>query len=392
MFEELGVFERSMGQKSDMLEKEVYTFEDRQGTHFALRPEVTTGIVRSFIQNEMNKGPLPEELYYIEPCFRFERPRPGRQRQFWQFGAEILGETDPSIDAQMIYLGHRILSDLKVRDVTKLRISTMGTLEDRRNYLEALANFYAGKERSLTPESREKVKQRRYLELLDAKSEDEEILAKMAPQMTEYLSTTSRKFFETTLSYLDAFDIEYEVDYFLTRPLAYYTHTIFEFKDRKTPNKILVGGRYDGLIETMGGPSMGGAGFSAGVERLINLMKREGQDVPHKDEIQVFLAATGNEAKRHALPILVQLREHGFHAVGVLGKTSITEQLKRASEFNVPYTILMGDIEVQKKQVIIRNMKTGKQEWIKSDKILETMEKLFKGESRDTTEDFLGHK
>ena len=392
VFEELGTFQRSLGENSEILEKELYSFLDRQGRAFALRPEITTGVIRSFIEHKTYEGPLPAEFYYIERCFRFERLRPGKSRQFWQFGSEVVGETDPSIDAQIIYLSHRILSDLNIRDVCTLRISTMGTHDDRNKFLEALADFYSGKERSLTPESREKLKQKKYLELLSTKSEDEAILLQMAPKMIDFLSPDSRAFFETMLSYLDAFGIAYEVDYSLTRSLNYYTQTIFEFHEKGTNNKILVGGRYDGLVDTMGGPDLGGAGFSAGVERVIDLMKKQGIDVPHKDNLQVFLAATGPVAKKHALPILVKLREHGFHAVGVLGKTSISEQLKRAGEFGVPYTLLMGDIEVKKKQIIVRNMKTGKQEWIDDDKILEKMDALLVAPSTlDTTTDFLGH-
>ena len=392
VFEELGVFERALGSHSEIVEKELYTFVDRQDRTFALRPEITAGIIRSFIEHQTHDGPLPVELYYIERCFRFERLRPGNNRQFWQFGSEIVGETDPSIDAQLIYLGHRILSDLKIRNVCKLKISTMGTSEDRAKYIEALTDFYAGKERSLTPESREKLEQKKYLELLSPKNEDEEILVQMAPKMIDFLSPASKTFFETTLTYLDTFGIEYEVDYSLTRSVDYYTQTIFEFHEKGTHNKILVGGRYDGLIKTMGGPDLGGSGFSAGVERIIALMKKQGIDVPHKDDLQIFLAATGPVAKKHALPILVKLREHGFHAVGVLGKTAMSEQLKRAGEFGVPYTLLIGDIEVKKKQIIVRDMRTGKQEWIDENKILEKMDELLGAPTvLDTTTDFLGH-
>ncbi len=391
-FEETGVFARALGEKSEIIEKELFSFSDRHDRSYSLRPEITTGVVRSFIEHQMNEGPLPVELYYLERCFRFERVRPGTKRQFWQLGAEVLGESDPSIDAQIIYLGHRILSDLQIRKSCKLKVSTMGNVEDRKNYIEALANFYAGKERSMTPESQEKLKQKKYLELLDPKSEDEEILVEMAPKMIDYLSKSSKQFFETTLTYLESFGIAYHIDYSLTRPLDYYSHTIFEFSEIDTKNKILVGGRYDGLIETMGGPALGGAGFSAGVERVIALMKKQGIDVPHKDDLQIFLAATGPIAKKEALPLLVKLREHGFHAVGVLGKTAMGEQLKRATEFGVPYTLLMGDIEVKKQQVIVRDMKTGKQEWVDVDKILDKMDKLLGApEILDTTTDFLGH-
>ncbi|MCF7830449.1 histidine--tRNA ligase [Candidatus Gracilibacteria bacterium] len=392
VFEESATFDRSMGMSSEIIQKELYTFTDRHDRQFALRPEMTTGVVRAFIEHEMYNQPMPTELYYIDKCFRFERPKTGTKRAFWQYGAEILGESDPSIDAQIMYLGHRILKDLKIWEYCDLKINTIGSLEDRKKYLDALANFYAGKERSLSPASREKLAQKKYLSLLQPQSEDEEILVNMAPKITDFLSTSSKKFFEETLDYLNSFGIEYTIDPTLIRPVDYYSHTVFEFIEKGTKHKILVGGRYDGLIKKMGGPELGGAGFAGGVERAIDLMKRQDIDVPHKDYLQIFVAATGPVAKKCALPILIQLREHGFHAVGVLGKTSMEEQLKRAEKFNVPYSILIGDIEVKKKKILVRNMETRKSEEISMDKMLDHLDKLLGAPKvLDTTVDFLGH-
>ncbi len=390
IFEETAAFERAMGVDSEIIKRELYSFQDPRGRDFSLRPEVTTGVVRSFIENKMDKEALPVELYYLERCFRFERPKSRRKREFWQFGCEVMGETDPAIDAQIIYLGHRILSDLKIRSACELRINTIGTVEDREKYIDALANFYSGKERALSPHSREKLEQKKYLDLLSPRSEDEEVLVKMAPKITEFLSAESQEIFDQTLSYLNSFGIEYSIDPSLVRPLEYYSHTTFEFRKKDTQEKILVGGRYDGLIEKMGGPNLGGAGFAGGMERMIQLMKDEGIDVPHKDTLQIFVAATGPIAKKHALPILVKLREHGFHAVGVLGKTSMEEQLLRARKFKVPYSILMGDIEVKKGNVIVRDMERGRSETISVDDIIPKMEELL-GKKLDTTLDFLGH-
>jgi len=392
MFEETALFERSLGIASKIIKKEIYSFSDRRGRDFSLRPELTTGIVRSFVEHEMFNDALPRELYYIEKCFRFERPRGTTKREFSQFGAEILGESDPALDAQIMYLGHRILTDLSIRDVCELRINTIGSPEDRQKYTDELENFYAGKLRSLGPESREKFEQKKFLELLEPQTDDEEILVQMAPKITDFLSPESKKFFEATTEYCKSFGIDFVVDHTLTRPLNYYSHTVFEFREKITGEKILVGGRYDGLIEKLGGPDLGGAGFAAGVGRVINLMKNRGIDVPHKDYLQIFVAATGPVAKKHALPILIQLREHGFHAVGVLGKTSMQEQLDRAQKFKVPFALLIGDLEIKKNQIIVRDMKTGKQEWIGMNEILEKMDEwLGAPKSLDTTTDFLGH-
>ncbi len=393
IFEETAAFERAMGMSSEIIKKEMYSFEDRTGKNYSLRPEITTGIVRSFIENGMATGPLPVELYYIERCFRFERPKFRTKREFWQFGAEILGESDPALDAQVMYLGHRILSDLRIREYCDLKINSVGSPEDRAKYFDALANFYAGKERSLTPETQEKLERKQYFDLLDPRSDDEAILLEMAPKISEFLSPESKAAFDEMLEYLNTFNIQYVIDPTLVRPLEYYSHTVFEFRERGSENKILVGGRYDNLIEKMGGDDLGGVGFAAGTERIVDCMKSHNIDVPHKDYLQIFVAATGPVAKKHALPILIQLREHGFHAVGVLGRTSMQVQLERAEKFHVPYTLLIGDIEIQKKQIIIRDMHTGKQEWINEKDILKRMDELL-GSPRilDTTEDFLGHK
>ena len=386
IFEDAEIFEKSLGMSSEIIQKELYTFQDRHDRRYALRPEITTGIVRAFIENKMEEEALPKELYYMGKCFRFERPKTGTKRSFWQFGAEILGESDPSIDAQIIYLGHRILSDLNLRDSCELRINTIGSVEDQEKYIEALANFYAGKERSLSPHSQENLENKKYLALLNPQNEDEEILVKMAPKITEFLSPESKLFFDETLAYLDTFGIDYTIDPTLIRPLDYYSHTMFEFSEKTTKHKILVGGRYDGLIEKLGGGNYGG--------RIIDMLKQNNLDVPHKDYLQIFVAATGGPmAKKEALPILIQLREHGFHAVGVLGKTSMQEQLRRAEKFKVPYAIIIGDLEVKKKKIIVRDMNSGKSEEIDLDKMLSHMDKLL-GAPRalDSTVDFLGHK
>ncbi len=378
IFEETEVFHRSLGTDTEIIKRELYSFQDPRGRDYSLRPEMTTGIVRSFIEHKMYEEALPVELYAIGKCFRFERPQSRTKRAFWQFGGEVLGETDPAIDAQIIYLGHNILEALKIRENIELKINTIGSPEDRAKFIEALANFYAGKERSLSPASREKLEQGKYLDLLNARTEDEEVLVEMAPKITDFLSPESREFFDQTLAYINSFGIEYTIDPSLVRPLEYYSHTVFEFREKGMRNKILVGGRYDGLIEKMGGPvEMGGCGFAGGMERIVDLMKRNNIEPPRKDILEVFVAATGLVAKKHALPILVKLREAGFNSVGVLGKTSMEEQLNRAAKFKVPYAIIMGDLEVKKGKLIIRDMELGRSRTIEADKVVEEVKKLF---------------
>lgn len=379
IFEETAAFERALGTDSEIIKREMYSFADPRGRDFSLRPEMTTGVVRSFVERGLEEEALPAELYYFGRCFRFERPQSRTQREFWQFGCEVLGESDPAIDAQVIYLGYRILADLQLIEHCELKVNTFGTPEDRERYIAALENFYTGKERSLTPEGKERLIQKKYLHLItDPRSEDEAVLAEMAPKITEFLSTESQEFFDQTLSYLNTFGIEYTIDPTLIRPLQYYSHTVFEFRIKDSRQKLLVGGRYDGLLKNMGASkSLGGCGLSGGMGRIMQFMRDLGIEVPHKDTLQIFVAATGPVAKKHALPVLVKLREHGFHAVGVHGKTSMENQLTRAQQFKVPYALLMGDLEVKKKEIIVRNMESGRSETIAVDNIIEHMVKLL---------------
>ncbi len=385
IFEETATFERSLGTNSEIIKREMYSFTDPRGRDFSLRPEMTTGVVRAFLENNLENKTLPAEFYYFGRCFRFERPQSRTQREFWQMGCEILGESDPAIDAQIMYLGNRILEDLGVLQECELKVNTFGTPEDRERYLVALENFYAGKERSLTAEGRERLEQKKFLLLLtDPRNDDEKVLAEMAPKITEYLSPESQEFFDQTLAYLNTFGIEYTIDPTLIRPLHYYSHTVFEFRIKSSRQKILVGGRYDGLLKKMGSEKdLGGCGMAAGMGRIMQLMKDLNIEVPKKDVLQVFVAATGPIAKKHALPILVKLREAGFHAVGVLGKTSMEEQLTRAQQFKVPYTLLMGDLEVKKNEVIVRNMESGRSDTIPAKDIVTHMQKLL-GKTQDT--------
>lgn len=378
-FEELECFERSFGKATDIIQKELYTFEDKLGRTLALRPEVTTGIVRSFIEHKLYEDSLPLEVYYIENCFRFERVKSNTKRSFRQFGAEILGSTDPAIDAQIILTASQMLQKLKVSKLCELKVNNIGTPEDRQKYFEALENFYIGKERSLSAGTQEKLKQKNFIELLKPKTEDEEILAKMAPKMTDFLSPKSKEFFEETSTYLDILGVKYTIDTTLFRPFQYYAYTVFEFFEKNTNNKIMAGGRYDGLIEKMGGPNgCGGCGVSAGVERMIELMQRHKISLSHKNDIHVFVGATGPIGKKKALPLLTEIRNKGFNAIGNLGKTSIENLLKRAQKANAPLALLLGDHEVRTGTILVRNLETGKKQEIKMEETIPYLKKFFK--------------
>jgi len=378
IFEFTEVFKRSIGAGSDIVSKEMYTFEDKKGRSLTLKPESTAPVVRSYIQNNMNQLAQPVLLFYIEPHFRYDRPQKGRYRQFWQFGFEIIGESDPALDAQLIQLAIKIHGDLGIADFFSLQLNTIGTPEARKKYAGVLQDYYAGKERSLCEDCKVRLGMNP-LRLLDCKEEDCQILAQMAPQMKDYLDKESLEFHEELKGYLDEIGIEYIENPRLVRGLDYYTKTVFEFwdKDEGAQNAVGGGGRYDGLVELMGGPSTPAVGYAAGIERIIANMKREKIRVPSKDELHVFVAQLGNEAKKKCLNLIDDMREAGIKTMGALGKGSINIQLRIADKFKVPYSVIIGITEVREGVAIIRDMKKGVQETVKMENVVSKLVKLI---------------
>lgn len=384
IFEYTELFKRSIGDDSDIVSKEMYVFEDKKGRSLTLKPEGTAGIVRSYIQHGMNQMPQPMLLYYFEPHFRYDRPQKGRYRQFWQFGFEIIGESDPALDAQTIQLANKINEDLGVDGIFRLQLNTIGTSEDRKEYMTALQDYYAGKERSLCDNCKDRLS-KNPMRLLDCKEEDCKILAQIAPEMKDYLTKESIEYHEELKGYLDEIGIEFEENPKLVRGLDYYTKTVFEFWDKEngSQNAIGGGGRYDGLIELLGGQSTPAVGYAAGVERIIANMKREKIRVPSKDDLHVFVAQLGVDAKKKCLPLIDELREVGIKTMGALGKGSINVQLRLADKFKVPYAVLIGMTEVREETAIIRDMQKGVQETVKMKNVTARLTELIGEENLD---------
>jgi len=384
IFEYTELFKRSIGDTSDIVSKEMYTFEDKKGRSLTLKPEGTAGVVRSYIQNGMNQLAQPVLLYYFEPHFRYDRPQKGRYRQFWQFGFEVIGESDPALDAQVIQLANKINEDLGVAGIFKLQLNTIGTPESRKKYMQALQDYYVGKERSLCEDCNNRLAHNP-LRLLDCKQEDCKILAHLAPAMKDYMDKESMEYHEELLVYLKEIGIEYDENPKLVRGLDYYTKTVFEFWDKEegAQNAIGGGGRYDGLVEILGGQATPAVGYAAGVERLIANMKREKIKVPSKDDLHVFVAQLGVEAKIKCLPLIAELREAGIKTMGALGKGSINIQLKLADKFKVAYAVLIGITEVREGTAIIRDMQKGVQETVKMEKVTDRLVNLIGEENLD---------
>jgi len=379
------LFVHSIGEGSDIVTKEMYTFEDKKGRSLTMKPEGTAGVVRSYIQNGLNQWPQPVMLYYYEPHFRYDRPQKGRYRQFWQFGFEIIGESDPALDAQLISLANKILSDLGLADVFRIQLNTIGTADSRKKYMQALEDYYVGKERSLCEDCNSRL-HKNPLRLLDCKEDDCKILAEMAPAMQDYLDKESLEFHDELKGYLDELGLEYDENPKLVRGLDYYGRTVFEFWDKTdgAQNAIGGGGRYDGLVELLGGQPTPAVGFAAGVERIIASMKREKVRVPSKDDLHVFVAQLGKEAKKKCIPLLEDLREAGIKAVGAVGKGSINEQLRLANKFKVHYAVLIGITEVRDGTAIIRDMEKGQQETIHLEEVPERLIELLGEDCLDT--------
>lgn len=384
IFEFTKVFQRSIGNDTDIVSKEMYTFPDRKGRSLTLKPESTAGVVRAYIQHGMFTLPQPVELYYIEPHFRYDRPQKGRYRQFWQLGFEIIGESDPALDAQVIHLAQTINNDLGIGHLFSLQLNTIGTPESRVHYMQALRDYYFGKERSLCEECRYRL-EKNPLRLLDCKQEDCRILAELAPLMKDYLDDESKEFHADLKSYLDELGLEYVENPKLVRGLDYYTKTVFEFWDKTegAQNAIGGGGRYDELIQLMGGPSTPAVGYASGIERLIANMKREKVRVPSKDYLHVFVAQLGKEAKKKCLPLIAALREAGVKTMGALGKGAIKTQLRLADKFAVSYTLILGEVEVREGNIIIRNMQNGTQETVPMDEAVERVVEKIGEENLD---------
>lgn len=378
--ESLEVLNQGLGEGSDAA-KQLYSFDLGDGNMVALKPEGTIGICRSYIQHKMIDLPQPVLLYYFEPHFRAETPGKGTYRQFWQFGFELLGENDSALDAQVIQLISKIYKDLGIGDKFTLNINTVGTLESRASYIQALQDYYAGKERSLCESCREKL-DTNPIRLLDCKEEDCQILAQMAPLGSTYLDKESLDYHEELRGYLDEIGIEYVNNEKLVRGLDYYNKTVFEFRDEQGV-AVGAGGRYDGLAEALGGDKVPGVGGAVGVERLISLMKKNKVKVPSKDELHVFVAQLGNEAKKKCLGLIDDLREAGIKTMGALGKGSINIQLGLAHKFKVPYAVLMGLTEVREGTAIIRDMKKGVQETLEIHEVVERIVELIGEENLD---------
>ena len=378
ILENTALFERGVGADTDIVEKEMYSFSTLGGDDLTLRPEGTAGIARAFIENGMAKWSQPVKLYYEGPMFRHENPQAGRLREFHQFGFEILGESSAIIDAQMIYLAWKIFNKLGLKN-TVIQINSIGCLTCRSNYKKLLADYYKSKVGKLCPDCRRRVT-RNPLRLLDCKEEKCMRVAALAPKILDYLCDDCHSHFKDTLEYLDSLELSYVLNQGLVRGLDYYTRTVFEIwpaaEDADGRQSSLGGGgRYDDLVELLGGEPTPAAGFSFGVERVAEEIKKRDLVKRPKASRQVFLIQLGNLARKKSLKFFNALIDSRILAAESLGRGSIKSQLKMANKLGVKLSLIIGQKEALDKTIIIRDMDSGVQEIVAMEKVIKEVKK-----------------
>lgn len=363
IFESYEVFERSSGDTSDIVSKEMYDFKDKGDRHLALRPEGTAGVVRAYVENKLY-GPehiKPYKVWYKGPMFRYERPQSGRQRQFHQIGVEAFGSDSPELDVEIITMGLAFLNELGIKNL-KVAINTLGDPESRANYHQALVDYFTPFKDQLSDDSKVRL-EKNPLRILDSKDKNDKEIVKDAPSILDYLNDASAKRFEYLKSLLDDLDINYVVDPTMVRGLDYYNHTIFEFMvtDPAFNNKeitVLAGGRYNGLVEELGGPETPGIGFGLGVERLLLLIDNE---LNVETDLDVYLVTIGEKAEKASVKILAGLRAAGFSADKDYLSRKTKAQFKSANNLNAKYTVTIGDNELENDTANVKNMATGEE-------------------------------
>ena len=362
VFEDAGLFVRSVGEGTDIVEKEMYTFKDRGGDLVTLRPEGTAPVCRAYLEHGMHNLPQPVRMYYFCPVFRYERPQAGRFRQHHQFGVEVLGDANPAVDAEVIELAWRLMHSLGLTDI-QLFINSIGDKESRPRYVEELKSYYAQRQDSLCDDCRNRL-DRNPLRLLDCKVESCRAIGEDAPRSVDHLDDESLDHWTKLQDYLDAMDIPFQIDHRLVRGLDYYSRTVFEIQpvEAGAQSTICGGGRYDGLMEQLGGRPTPGIGFGSGLERLTLNLKRSGVEVPDEPAPSFLVANVGEAARLPALELASRIRRTGAGAILSSGARALRGQMRQANSLGIPYAIILGDDEIARGEVVVRDMQASTQE------------------------------
>ena len=361
IIEKTPLFQRSVGQETDIVTKEMYSWDDRDGANITLRPELTASVARSFVQHNLGIQNATQRLYYLGPLFRRERPQKGRQRQFHQFGVEAFGSVYPEQDAEIISIAWHILSKCGLGDDVKLHLNSLGSEKCRIKYIDSLKDFISPNINKFSETS-----QRRFskntLRILDTKSEHEKIILKNAPQIADYLTDEDTDHFNQLQNYLTALKIPFEINQKLVRGLDYYSRTVFEFTTSAlgSQDALLGGGRYDTLVERLGGKPTPGIGFAAGMERFLIAMGGN-QKESSINESRMFFVCTEEGGIPVTLSLSQKLRNHGKEIIMDSKRRSMKAQLREANKINARYALILGRDEIDRSEIIIKDLIKGSQ-------------------------------
>lgn len=373
VFEHTELFQRGVGDTTDVVQKEMYTFDDKGGRSITLRPEGTAGAARSFLENGLCNEALPQKVCYLTSCYRYEKPQAGRLREFHQFGIECFGATSPLADAEMISLAKQVFDTLQVKDL-HLEINSIGCPKCRAEYHKALKEYFASRKDELCATCQDRL-ERNPMRILDCKSPVCSEIASGAPVVLDYLCDECKEHFDAVKKYLDAMNIEYTVNPQIVRGLDYYTKTVFEFVSDSigAQGTVCGGGRYDGLIEEFGGQRTPSLGFGMGLERLQLVMEAQGCPFPEAESPDLFIVAMGEKATLKAVEIAKDMRDEGFSVLYDLNARSLRAQMKYADKMGAKFNVVIGDNEVDEKIAELKNMATGE----KTEVSLETFVNAF---------------
>ncbi len=361
VFETSELFHRGVGETTDIVSKETYDFKDRGDRLMTLRPEGTAGVVRSFIENKMYGNPsIPVKAWYYGPMYRYERPQSGRFREFYQFGVEVFGSNDPLLDAEIISIPVNLFRLLGLKGI-KVNINSLGDMESRNNYRGALLKYFKPHLDDLCEDCKNRYN-KNPLRIIDCKVDKDKEFMKNAPKIIDYLNEESKEHFQKVQEYLNALEIEYEVNPNVVRGLDYYTHTVFEVEANVqgfgSQNVLCGGGRYNNLVSAIGGPDTPGVGFALGMERLLTALEYENIDLEADKGIDVYIIPMGESEKEEAFRLLQNLRLNGFSCDIDYMNRNLKSNFKQSERLNAKYVIILGEEELKEDILTIKNNKT----------------------------------
>ncbi len=373
IFEKSEIFERSVGETSDIVEKEMYKFEDKKGRIFALRPEGTAPVVRSFIENGLMLKPNSSKLYYLGPMFRYDRPQKGRYRQFYQYGIENIGSKDPYLDAEVIAFGYMFLYKLGLKNF-ELQINSIGCKNCTKDYDNALRKYFAPFQNDLCSDCRKRL-EKNPKRVLDCKVKTCNAIAQDAPSMLDYLDEDCTNNFNKVKEYLNTMEIPFIVNPKIVRGLDYYSQTAFEFIDTNlgAQNTLIGGGRYDTLAEQLGGKNMPGIGFAGGFERLLLSMEEEKLFIGKQQTPEVYLVALGEKARTAGIKLIIELRSSGISTEFDPDKVSMNAQMKMANKSDAKFALILGEDELINNKIVLKNLENGEQEAVNISEIIKSI-------------------